>query len=164
MAGVTDNLPEVAALLNALARAWDFRGPGRFASFGEDALDLVAQGVYDRTYLAQSTPSGRALAPLAASTLRKKAALGYPETILAMKKEMGDYAEIQGERRITSRTASMTFGLSEGTRLKAEWNTEGDPKADRPPRPFYELDGRIEDDLDGLFEEGLDATIRRLGG
>lgn len=166
MADIKHNLPEVVAAIKAIAASWDFRARGMRKTFGEDALDVVAEGVFERTFFDQQRPDGSPLASLAPSTLRRKRRLGYPETILVETKAMGDLDEIKGRRAIERRTASMTYGLGSDTfeAKKAEWNAEGNAEQNRPPRPFYELDDAIEGRLDDLFEEILDRNIRELGG
>lgn len=163
MASVYDNFPEVRHALKAIAQSWDFRGRGRWKTLGEDALDVVSQGIYDRTFNAQATPDGGPLSPLRPSTLQKKHRLGYPETIGVESGSMGSHAELQGERQVERRTASMTYGTNEHTRQEAEWFQEGRAGV-QAPRPFYDLDDRIEADLDQLFEEVLEANLKALGG
>jgi hypothetical protein len=164
MADARSNYPEVRDAIRAVAQSWDFRGRGRYRTLGEDALDVVAQGIYDRTFLAQQLPDGRPLPPLAPATLRDKRRHGFPDTVLVRTGAMGDYRQLQGQRAIERRTASATYGTDEELKQRAEFAAEGSKKQNRPPRPFYELDGTIEAQLDALFEEVLETNLRDLGG
>jgi hypothetical protein len=164
MAGIRSNHEEVAAGIKAIAQSWDFRGRGRFKTLGQDALDVVAQGIYDRTVLDQTDPDGVPLAPLKPRTLARKRRKGYPDTIGVETGHMLDYRQLQGRRAIERRTASVEYGQDAIAEQEAEWFQEGSKTKNRPPRPFMDLDDRIEGELDDLFEEVLDRNLRDLQG
>jgi hypothetical protein len=163
MAGIRDNFPEVKAALSAIGESWDFRKRGLRKTFGQDAVEIVAKGIYERTFVDQLEPDGSPLAPLKPSTIEKKQRLGYPETIGVETGEMGKLTELEGEPVITRRAIRMTYGLDSDTQSKAEWFTEGDHPV-QEPRPFYELDEVIEGELDQLFEGVLERNIHDAGG
>lgn len=163
MARVTSNAAEVVAELQGFVGGLGFGGRGRYRSFGEDARDVIAQGVYDRTVLAQQYPDGAPLAPLAPSTLREKRLKGYPETILVRTGLMLSGEELRGEATVTRTSLDVEYGRTELAKQEAEWATEGSRKRHRPPRRFFELDRRDEADLDLLAQESLDNQAADSG-
>jgi hypothetical protein len=163
MAGIRTNLPEVIRAIKAIAQSWDLRSKGRYKSLGVDMLDIVAEGIYERTVIEQEGPDGEPLAPLAPSTLARKARLGFPETIGVEHAKMLALEELKGERMIERRTASVIYGKDEQAKEEAEW-FQDPSNPNQPDRQFMGLDERIEATIDALFEEVLDRNIREQGG
>jgi hypothetical protein len=160
---VTSNRSEVVAGVRRLGAGFSLKGRGRSKSFAEDLSDAISQQIADRTALAQQDPDGRPLAPLAAATLRRKARLGYPETIGVERGLMLSQAELKGESVVTDTSMEMTYGAGEQAKKEAEWFTEGSARRGQPPRRFYELDNRENRDLDALTDEALDRQATELG-
>jgi hypothetical protein len=162
MASVSDNFPEVRAVIEGLASAWDLRGPGRFKSLGDDARDVIAQGIIDRTVLQQLQPDGQPLHPLAESTIARKERRGYPTIISVEEGDMMSLDEVRGVGGMERYSMSIIYGTTGENQQKAEWFQEG--TATQPPRPFFDLDDRIGGEIDTLFEDVLERRIGELGG
>lgn len=166
MAHIRSNLDAVVRSVLDVSTCLHMNAVGRYDRVGVDALDIIAEGIADRTLNQQQAPDGGPLAPLAPSTLRRKRALGQPDTIGVGKGEMLQQRHLQGERTVTAAQASVEFGQDAEAKEKATYFSEGSRKKKRrqPPRPFFELDDRIEEQLDGLVEEVVDNAIERNGG
>lgn len=158
------NFPDIVKAIRGIKASFAFSAKGRYKRLGTDILDSVAQAIYDETVLEQKEPGGAPLAPLRASTLRRKARLGQPSTIGVATGRMLAMQQLQGRRQISGTTASMTYGTTEEERQKAEWFQAGSKKQKRRKRPFYDLNRRTERDIDGIIEDVIGDVIRRLGG
>lgn len=159
MATVRSNLGEIESCLSALARPVDFRKK----RLGATILDALADRIQQRTVGEQTDPSGRPLAPLKASTLRRKRRKGYPDTIGVETGDMLQQSAVRGRQSVTDTQASMRFGLTEEQEAKATYFQEGKPGRQRA-RPFYDLDRRDEAALDGMIDGAIEDTIREQGG
>lgn len=169
MAVVRSNLPDVVRAIRDVAGCLNMNAVGRHGRVGEDALDVIAEGIYDRAVLGQREPGGGPLADLAPATLADKRRRGYPDTIGVRTGHMLAMEQLRGERSITSSTASAEFGRDEEARERMGWFSEGSRRGRgrrrrQPPRPVYELDDAIERDLDGLVDEVVGNAITRNGG
>lgn len=166
MATVHSNLFSVATSLLDVAGCLRMNAVGRYGRVGEDALDIIAEGIYDRAVLGQRTPGGSPLAELAQSTLERKRARGQPSTIGVATGHMMALEQLKGVRAITSDSASAEFGKDSDARDRMSWFSEGSRRRRRrqPSRPVYELDDAIEADLDDFIDEVVDNAIRRNGG
>lgn len=162
---VRSNLASVITSIRDVAGCLKMHAVGRYGQVGDDALDIIAEGIYDRTVLGQQEPGGADLAPLAPATLRRKEKLGYPSTIGVEKGLMLDADQLKGERSITSEAASMEYGKTELAKLEAQWFQDPNrAHGKQPRRPFFELDERIEQDLDNFVDEVVGNAIERNGG
>lgn len=167
MAEVRSNLPEVARAIADVAGCLNMHAVGRYGRVGEDALDIIAEGIYDRAVLGQREPSGVPLAKLSPVTLALKRERGQPDTIGVATGQMLALEQLKGERAISSGAASVEYGRDAEAKLKMEWFSEGRRKGRRrrqPPRPVFELDDRIERDLDDFVDEVVGNAVTRNGG
>lgn len=171
MARADSNLPEIEAALDAVAEAFNFEAPGiEGKGLGHEMLNVVADGILDRTIAEQKEPTGSALNPLSPAYKAWKAGHGYPTLIGVKTGHMLSLVEVQGERVIAPDEATMTYGKPGSTddegktsRDKAEWFTDGDPARNRPARPFYDLDEEIETAASDHAEKALDEFLDKLG-
>jgi hypothetical protein len=163
MAQVRSNLAEVRSSLSGLASAFSlarYRSSGK--SLGEEALDLIARNIQERSLGEQAAPDNTRWAenkePYASS--RKKA--GKQVGVLTGK--MLSLPEIQGIQTIDPDAASMTYGRTPEAQQEAEWFQDPKEGRSQKPREFYEFDERGERDLDALFDGAAEERIRELGG
>lgn len=169
MAGATSNLPEVEAIFDSLAHCLDFDRPApRGHTFGDNAFDVIAAGIQQRTLVNQQASDGSPLAANRGDYGVSKRSQGievgvglYPGGQVGG--DMLEFQQIRGQTTATANEASMTYGLDEETRLKAEY-FQDTTRSVQPKRPFYDLDKNIESSLDVLTDETIDAAIRDLGG
>jgi hypothetical protein len=166
MADVRSNLAEVTRAIRDVAGCLNMNAVGRHGRVGEDALDIIAEGIYDRAVLGQREPGGGPLAKLSPFTLEDKARHGYPSTIGVRTGHMLAMDQLKGERAISSGAASVEYGRDAEAKERMDWFTRGRRRGRRrqPPRPVFELDDRIEEDLDDFVDEVVDNAIRRNGG
>lgn len=166
MARVTSNLPEIRRTIAELGQIMNFRrrqaSSGR--RVGEEILDVVALVIDDRTINKQQDPSGKPLARLKPRTLARKRRLGYPSTIGVEEHKMLDLDQISGERVVTDKVASMTYGRTADQRAKAEW-FQDPSNPNQAPREFYDVGKDGEKLVDRYIdEEVIQRRIKELGG
>ncbi len=130
-------------------------------NLGEVAAELVAVGVYNRSVNGQTDASGAPWQPLSPKYLAWKAANGYSTRKNIKTGRMLSLEEIRGQVKVTKNFVTITYGLSNETRLLAEWATEGQSRTNRPPRPFFDMDEGIAAKLAELIEAAQDDAIRR---
>jgi hypothetical protein len=173
MADAQSNRGEIEDLLDRLAGGFNFETPGIDGrGLGEELLDVVAEGVIDRTLAEQAQPDGAPLAPNAPDYAKRPAKAGKPIGVLSG--EMLSQLEVNGERWIDPERAEMTYGQpGSGARRKAEWFTRGsaeNPPGDiehsgaegQPARPFYALDDEIRARLGDRSSLALDEFLGSL--
>lgn len=173
MADVQSNQEEIQRLLDQLAGGFNFTTPGTDGrGLGEELLDVVAEGVIDRTLAEQNQPDGAPLAPNAESYAASREKAGKPIGVLSG--EMLSQLEVSGERVIGPERAEMTYGQpGSEARRKAEWFTRGsaeNPPGDiehsgaegQPSRPFYALDDAIRARLGDRSNLALDEFLGSL--
>jgi hypothetical protein len=168
MATVSSNLEEIAAKMTAVVDSFNFTAVGRGNKrLGDEALDVVANGIAARTLQRQQEPGGAHMEDNQGDYGKRKQKKGipvgvgfYPVTEQGQTKEIGGQMlsdiELSGERVIEEQTATMTYGKDGYAKRKAQWFTNGSTGTDgeksgaknQPPRPFYELDDGITTDLD----------------
>lgn len=171
MATVSDNMDEIEALITQ-ASEFDFTSPGtQGAGLGNELLDIVAEGVYERSMNQQAAPDGTDWADNAESYKKRPEKDGKPISVLDG--EMMSMVELRGERTIEPYEASMEYGTQKITRRKAQWFTRGSEEnapddieysgaKDQPPRPFYEIDDTITGQVNERVQQALGEHISGL--
>jgi hypothetical protein len=152
MARATSNAEAVARGLLAIADAIDLTD-----GIGEDCLDLIAEGIADRTIADQAMPDGGPLPDLTAPYLKRKVAQGFPALTLVRTGAMLAMVNLKGERTIAPDSAAMTYGTTEAERAKAGYAHDGAPG--RPERPFYGLDDAIAAAVHARLAEHLGRVL-----
>ncbi len=160
-----DDYESVASALRVLTHALDFdaRLPGG-RRLGVLLAEAIAIGIFKRSLGRQVDPSGQAFAPLAPAYLRWKVQHGYSPRKNVKTGKMLSLDEIRGTTRITKHRVDLTYGRTPETQKLAEWAAEGSRSRNRPPRPFYDLDPQIEEQLDAIVDAATGDVIRDLGG
>lgn len=162
------NLAEVLSRIGTDVNSLSFRGAGNNGTLADDIRRTVASVIAERTVDRQQQPDGKDLAPLKPRTLERKRRLGFPDTILVETGEMLSSEELMGEvAELSDHSLEMEYGLSDSTKVKAEWATVGNDETPlRAPRPFYEI-GENEADrkaVDDTVRDGLDKQAKALWG
>lgn len=141
-------------VLHRLADGIDLTGNG----LGEDLLDVIVEGIVERSLGEQAAPSGAAWAPNKepyASSRRKR---GKPIGVLTG--DMLSLQQVRGTREITPTLALMTYGTSSEARRKLLWFTKGRPGQE--PRPVLGLDPEIVARLKATVLEHLRRSVGEL--
>jgi hypothetical protein len=166
--GTTPKQSNLAAVIERLNRdvgSVGFLGRGRDGMLADDVRKVVSEIVIDRTVLGQKDPDLRPLEPLQPSTVRKKLANGFPDTILVETKEMLAQEQLMGELALKEQTAiDISYGTNDDAKRKAYFAHTS--YGSRPERPFYAI-GEGPDDqasVDMVVSAGLDAQAREIWG
>lgn len=183
---MTDNLPEIKRLIDDLVDSIDFTRKGAEAALGEALLDIVVDGVSNRSAEAVDPdgtpwPENRGAYGAAKSTRGIPVGVGYYGLMTAARDprttaptdelggEMLSLQQLQGRRTIQPETAVMVYGTDDEVSRKGQWFTNGSDESDvgersgadnQPPRPFYAI---AQDDLD-LVSETLDEFVGDILG
>lgn len=172
MAGITSNLDDILAAIDRAA-AVDFTAPTPSGVLGGDLVEIVVNGIRDRTVVRQEGPSGAPLAANAPAYAKRK---GYrPVGIGPDRKgapsggDMLGEVNLRGEVDIRPDEVAMTFGASDWARDKGRWFTHGSDESaghgnysgakGQPARPFYALDDAIRAALDERIDKFLEEHL-----
>lgn len=157
-----EGLDGLDALLEvSLDRGIDFtrRGPNG-KQVGAELLDVVVEGIHERSLNDQAAPDGSPWPDLSPKYEAWKAKKGYPTIIGVRKGEMMSAVELAGRREITPDEAAMHFGVTPEVIQRGEYFTEG---GGVKPRPFYQLDDLISAEVQRRARLAVEKLVDDLG-
>lgn len=102
---------------------------------GDRLLDAAVAGVRE-TFDAERDPDGTPWPELSSDYARAKERLFPGRPKLVREGLMRSEEEMAGERTITEDGAKWRYGVTEQARDECDWNHQGDPARNRPPRRF----------------------------
>lgn len=122
---------------------------------GRDLCVIATDGVRE-CLDGQHAPDGTPWAPLSEAYGEWKGRNFPGQPMAVLHHLMSDPAQVTGIVDVTPNRAQVVYGVSQEARVEASWFQEGDPAANRPPRPFWgftdDSKARAKETLDRRFE------------
>jgi hypothetical protein len=151
--GSMDSIDSIIADLERILGAFDMLKHG----LGEEALDIVAQGVGE-CLEAEQSPDGTPWKELSEAYAEWKAKEVGAAPMAVLYRDMTSPGAIRGEHDIAKDEAIYTFGNSYISKLHASYFQ--DPTGPgQPPRPFVGLGRTTIGRLDNLFDRRFDDAV-----
>lgn len=157
MARTTSNLPEIRAIIAKLGETLAFDRPGSEGSVGTGALGAAVGAIAERCR-AQEAPDGREWAKNKPWAQRNPQKRGKPVGVLTG--EMLSAGQLAGEPTVSRDSATLTYGVTEEAKRKAEWFSEGN--ANQEARPFFDIGPAEEAAVDRYLDAEVDRYLGSL--
>jgi hypothetical protein len=173
MASVRSNLPEVVGAISRIATCFQLtRRRKSSKSLGEEALDVVRKNTLERSLEDHHGPTDAPWwAPNREWAKHDKRKIGKPVGVLGNSHNMLSAEALKGPILIQANQAEEVVGADEETRQKLEWFQDpfqGIDSAgrvrDQAPRKIVGFDEKTDKELEKLFDNQLDESIREVGG